>query len=525
MTKDYRNSFSASSSTSYNKKSSNRYASASKAQRIGRSGFTSKSRPQFVSTLTSQSSGGGYRLSSEDAHSVNNVAGFGMGAISTSPSGPSARRTSQQPKGRMPSMPTSRTNPLISRRTFIAGAVGVGAVAAVAAGGVYLNHRAEQQAANAVTSLDVPKNAVTLVTSAYEQLEDYTTRMQNTLTVELPYGTLVYATDDAIAACLIPTNGAAPLNTVSLLTLGGGQEIPLLEGAVGMNEGFEIYDVRASSSGIIWVEADILDNIWRVYGATLDGDSYALGEVMLLDEGDASLYETPTLGVAGMYGFWQVLPKLGGEAITEDSLFKRTVFGSGNAEVLYTSHGRMATPPYSCADSVVISPRVDTSGIYYQLTAIDAATGEVRDTLVLPASMKPLEAAYGPCGFAFSLDAWYQYEEGLDSIGTYTPVSLPGTGTEAYSGASWICYDRAPTAPPAWCSGDLIVKSRYSVVGVDSAAQQTFVLDVDSGADTYGEYLATTGDRSSIVTFTNIDYTPLSGNATYCCRVKVWQAV
>lgn len=425
----------------------------------------------------------------------------------------------------MPSMPTSRTNPLISRRAFIAGAVGVGAVAAVAGSGVYLNHRAEQQAANAVTSLDVPKSAVTLVTSAYEQIEDYTTRMQNSLTVELPYGSLIYATDDAVAACLIPTNGAAPLNTVSLLTLGGGQEIPLLEGAVGMNEGYEIYDVRASSSGIIWVEADILDNIWRVYGATLQSDSYTLGEAMLLDEGDASLYETPTLGVVGTFGFWQVLPKLGGEAITEDSLFKRTVFGSGNAEVVYTSHGRMATPPYSCADGVVICPRVDTSGIYYQLTYLDAATGTVEDTLVLPASMKPLEAAYGPTGFAFSLDAWYQYEEGLDSIGTYTPVSLPGTDTEAYDSASWICYDRAPTAPPAWCAGNLIVKSRYSVVGVDTAAQQTFVLDVDSGADTYGEYLATTGDRGSIVTFTNIDYTPLSGESTYCCRVKVWQAI
>lgn len=422
-------------------------------------------------------------------------------------------------------MPTSRTNPLISRRAFVAGAVGVGAIAAMAAGGVYLNHRAEEQAASAVTSLEVPNSSVTLATSAYEQIEDYTTRIQNSITVELPYGSLVFATDDFVAACLIPTNGAAPLNTVSLLTLGGGQEIPLLDGAIGMKEGYEIYDVRASSSGIIWVEADILDNIWRVYGATLEGDSYTLGEAILLDEGDASLYETPTLGVVGSFGFWQVLPKLGGEAITEDSLFKRSAFGSGNTEVLYTSHGRMATPPYSCADGVVISPRVDTSGIYYQLTKMDAASGTVQDTLVLPASMKPLEAAYGPTGFAFSLDAWYQYAEGLDSIGTYTPVSLPEGDTQAYSSSSWICYDRTPTAPPAWCSGNLIVKSRYSVVGVDIAAQQTFVIDVDSGADTYGEYLATTGERNALVTFTNIDYTPLSGDATHCCRVKVWQTV
>lgn len=519
MTKDYRNFYSTSSSTSYNKKGSNHYAYSSKAQRISRNRFTRKSHSNFVGSANSSSGLGGLRPSAEDAHSVSNVAGLGLGSVST------ANRPSQQAKGRMPSMPTSRTNPLISRRAFLIGAAGVGTAAAIAGGAVYLNKRAEQQAANAITSLDVPTNAVTLVTSAYEQLDDYTTRMQNAITVELPYGTLVFATDDAVAVCLIPTNGAAPLNTVSLLTLGGGQEIPLLEGAVGMNEGYEIYDVRASSSGIIWVEADILDNIWRVYGATLEGDSYTLGEVLLLDEGDSSLYETPTLGISGNYGFWQVLPKLGGEAITEDSLFKRTIFGSGNAEVIYASHGRMATPPYSCADSIVISPRVDTTGIYYQLTVIDAASGEERDTLVLPASMKPLEAAYGPTGFAFSLDAWYQYEEGLSSIGTYTPTSLPGADTEAYNSASWICYDRAPTAPPAWCSGNLIVKGRYSIVGVDIAAQETFVLDLDSGSDTYGEYLATTGEREGIVTFTNIDYTPLSGDATRCCRVKVWHAV
>ena len=180
----------------------------------------------------------------------------------------------------------------------------------------------------------------------------------------------------------------------------------------------------------------------------------------------------------------------------------------------------MGTPPYSTADSVVIAPRVDMSSVYYQLTNINAETGAVTDQLVLPHAMTPLEAGYGQNGFTFSFPDIYDYGGGISNLGTYTPLTKPENGN--YSDVQWFGFARTPTAAPAWCQNLLIVKSSYSVCGVDLSAGTYFAIDVDNGADTYGDYLATSGTHDTFVTYANIDHTPVIGNATHLCRVKVW---
>ena len=50
----------------------------------------------------------------------------------------------------------------------------------------------------------------------------------------------------------------------------------IIEHAVGEAEGFEIYDVRANSAGVVWTEADILDNLWR---CLLYTSSFLRGEI------------------------------------------------------------------------------------------------------------------------------------------------------------------------------------------------------------------------------------------------------
>ncbi len=109
-----------------------------------------------------------------------------------------------------------------------------------------------------------------------------------------------------------------------------------------------------------------------------------------------------------------MLPKASGPKKTEPSLFKRATMGANDIETLWTSIGRMATAPYATGDSVVITPRTDTSSIHYQLVRVDANTGEALDTMALPTSMKPLEAGYGNTGFMFSFDAGYQYGGGIE---------------------------------------------------------------------------------------------------------------
>lgn len=406
----------------------------------------------------------------------------------------------------------------LTRRQLFYGVVGLG-VLAIAGGGISEAIKRKHQLANNINVLKVPTDAVTS-SDSLSLLDDYNTCVSLVGNFELPYGSLVWASDSSVAACLIPTEGARPLTKVALLILSSGAMPFLLEGALGVDEGFEIYDVRATSSALIWTEADILEGIWRVYTAPLH--DAAMGSPTLADEGD-SAYEMPSLAAVANHVFWQVLPKPNGPKKTEDSVLKCSIAGFPDSRIIYTSHGRMATPIYALDDGVVITPRTDTQTPHYQLTYLDAQSAEIRDTLVLPSSMKPLVAGYGRTGFSFSFDAIYNFGDGISNLGTYTPARSVKDGN--YNAAPWFCFRRSPLAAPAWCGSYFIVKSTRAICGIDMENNKYFALDVESGADDYGEYLASTGSHDKIVTFANIDHTPLSGKAIKCCRVRVWAPV
>lgn len=453
---------------------------------------------------------------------------------------------------------------LLTRRHFLYGAAGLAALAVVGTGG-YVVDQITGNSSSAAPTLTVNEDEV-FTTDDCTLIENSNNAMQLVTVKELPYGTLVFASDDTWAACLIPTEEAKPLTQIGMLSLTSGTCNVLVKKAVGQDEGFEIYDARACYGGLVWAEADIMDGLWRIYSATTDGGS--IGEPVLLEEGDAN-WEMPTIAASVGYAWWQLLPRLDGEFSTENSKLKRAPFGSANAEEVYLSKGRMCTPVYASAEGVVITPRAQTSGTYYQLTYINAS-GQPVDALVLPSSMRPIEAGYGPKGFNFAFDAIYNYGGGIANLGTYTsatasavtanvgasaaasaeaiagedesassadtssgnesakPASieeLVEKGAGKYSHGTWFRFPRTPTAGPAWCGKWLIVKSTTAVCGVDLENRQYFTLEVKSGSDDYGDYLATTGNRSRIVTYSNIDHVPLEGDPQKCCLVRVWAAV
>lgn len=476
--------------------------------------------------------GGGSHRSS--APNVGNVAGYGSGGSigSAGAHRRSSAASSPTPRGASNGggngnggvrVPTPNGGEiLLTRRHFLYGALGVGALAAVGGGASVIIEQTKSDPDDNLVVLEVPESAVLSSTSeeftnTFAAVDDPATLMNQVGNFELPYGSLVWASDDDVAACLLPTDTGKPLTQVALLALNSGNYPIVLEQAVGIEEGFEIYDVRATSSGLIWAEADILDGVWRVYTARSDGAS--LGNPALVEEGDSE-WEMPTIAAVGNRAFWQVLPKASGSKKAEPSLFKRATMGATDTETLWTSIGRMATAPYATGDSVVITPRTDTSSIHYQLVRVDANTGEALDTMALPTSMKPLEAGYGNTGFMFSFDAGYQYGDGIASLGTYAPASTVTNGD--YSAAPWFRFSRNPTAPPAWCGSYLMVKSLTQVVGINFDTSQWFAFDVKSGADDYGEYLASTGSRDTVVTYTNVDDKPLDGEAKKYCLVRVW---
>lgn len=396
---------------------------------------------------------------------------------------------------------------LLTRRQILYGALGIGALAAVGVGASAISSVQKEQ--ESVDTLEVPVDAVFTLSDTAETEAPFALSGE----YKMPYGTLVWANSDSYAACLIPTESAAPLTNVAILPLGSGDYRTVLEGPVTNGRGFDIYDVRCNDAGIVWTEANCLSGEWRIYQATHSQGS--IGSPVQVDQGNAN-YDVPFIAVAGNRAFWQVMPNPAGEAATEDSLLKSASFGSSDVREDWRSSGRMCTPPYSTRNGIVITPRVDTAGVYHQLTLIDADTGSLQDSLVLPASMKPLGAGYVEGRFTFSFDSIYNYGEGIANLGTYAPVDAGGA-----SGDEWFRFDRNPTAAPAWMGSNLIVKSTRTVAGVDLAARTMFTFDCPDGCDSYGDYLASTGNASRIVTYLGMPGTDGDQDTAYTL-VRVW---
>lgn len=395
---------------------------------------------------------------------------------------------------------------MLTRRQLLLGAAGVGAVVLAGAGATAFSEA--QKAQSAVQTLEVAEDQVFTLADCADlgsvPLELYGEW-------KLPYGTLIWANSDNYAACLLPTEGASPLTQVGILSLSSGTYATVLEAPATQERGFEIYDVRCNDEGAVWLEANCLSGQWRVYHATHNG--VALAAPTLADQGDAR-YDLPFLAVAGGRAFWQVLPNPDGEAAQEPSLLKSAAFGAAESRTDWQSNGRMSTPPYSTRTGIVITPRADTEGVYYQLTLLDAESGQCQDTMALPASMKPLEAGYVNGRFTFSFDAIYSYGEGIANLGTYAPVEAG-----AQSNAAWFRFDRSPSAAPCWAANSLIVKSTRAVAGCDLAARTLFTLPCPDACDSFGEYLASTGDARSVVT-----YVGMGSAEDKHTLVRVWKA-
>lgn len=366
-----------------------------------------------------------------------------------------------------------------------------------------------------VATLEVPEDAVFSINDIpADNVMEGNGPMRLMGEYRLPYGTLVWATPESkYAACLLPTESASPLTQAGIISLSDGTYETVLEGPTSTERGFDIYEVRCDDNGIIWTEANCLTGQWRVYQTTHSGST--IGSPTMVDEGEEA-YEIPSIAVAGGRAFWQVLPDASGSASTEDSLLKAASFGQSDIAEIWRSTGRMSTPPYSTGDGIVITPRMNVSGVYHQITLVDAASGQMLDSLTLPASMKPLEAGYVNGRFTFSFDGWYSYGGGISKIGTYAPVDESGK-----SGGSWFRFDRTPTAAPAWVGPFLIVKSTTAIAGVDVASRSMFTLEFPEGCDSYGEYLATTGTTDTLVSYVAMPTT--KGNDSAYTLVRIWK--
>lgn len=456
-------------------------------------------------------------------------------------------------------IPTGNSELVLSRRQLLYGAAGLAGLGVVGGAASVISSQAQDDAAT--DALEVAENEVftlddcteTPVEDALELIGEYS----------LPYGTLLWAGNDTMAACLLPTETANPLVQAALLNLTSGYYGIIMEQADGHDEGYEIFDLRASDEGAIWVEANILARTWRVYVSTI----YDMGleEHHLVDEGDART-EMPTLAAIGDTAFWQVMPApaetveqslqalqaqqgaqnaldlQAGTAVEENdeepaeeteelpdqTVVKKVAFRKpAEVKTIFTCEGRCATAlqPANALKGVVVTPANEEAPSQRQLVALDGA-GEIADLITLPSRMKPLEACYGSTGFAFSFEDIYNYGEGIANLGTYTPQQKPESSE--YSHRPWFRFARTPSIPPAWCNEWFLVKSTSAVVAIHPADQRYVVLPTDNNAEVYGDCLGSIGQNKTVVTYTNIDRTQaVQENEEVTeydrqCLVRVW---
>jgi hypothetical protein len=425
----------------------------------------------------------------------------------------------------------------VSRRGFIGAAAGLvgAAVATSALAGCSTTSAASDTASDAdsssssktavqdsdLTALSVASNQV-FTTEDCTFTEDADACMTLAAQVTLPFGSTVTSSDSDVACVMLPGDTGDPLVQVAIMSLGNGTYTVVLPKAQNPSKAYQIYDARANSNGVVWLEADILSDTWCIYTARLTNNG--LGDIQMVAQ-EGSDWDMPTLAIAGNYAFWQMLPSKDGNTPTADSVLMRAKLGEDidDAQGVYFSEGRFACAPATSGDSIIITPRMNVSSTQYKLVCLDAASVEATETLALPTSMKPSCIGYGETGFSFGFDAIYESGGGIANLGTYTPaVKSADSSNYTDANCTWFRFPRTPVCAPAWCGKYFIVKSSTVVAGIDVTSKTYFTIESEGNGESYGEYLASFGQVDRVVTFANLNYTPISGDAIKECDVRIW---
>lgn len=415
----------------------------------------------------------------------------------------------------------------ITRRGFVAGAAATGAAttAALALDGCCGGSSAEEELIEGVQE-EFPSASVEYLDVNESQVLPYTGMssvesgdyLVESNSFDLPLGSLVHQCSDSQALLIMPGASSKSLIQLCMADLNEGGYTPILGQSLGGGEDYVVYDARASTSAIAWVECNMMHGLWRVYATTLtDGlaSEESMQQAALLDEGGED-YSPPLLAVGGSKVFWTVMPDPNGPASSEDSYLKAAEFVTGSTgvsakpQVIYTSHGRMITNPLVSGDVLTIVPRVTTDSVYYQLTTLDIMTNQVLNVSILPPSLRVSDAVWLGDGFAFGIEGNYDYARGLAFAGTYRQL---GDGQYLY-------VNKPPVSPPLLMNSLTYVKSTKNVIGLDTATGTAVIIDTPKDCVDYGDVLAGVGRQDRLVLYTTV--TSKKGQDAGVCHVRVF---
>lgn len=313
--------------------------------------------------------------------------------------------------------------------------------------------------------------------------------IQPTAEWKVPQGSIVEVDSTRHAAVRSTTGEAHPLQEIGLLDLSSGEYSVVIPRAIGHDEGFDLCDVRATDELVAWIETRPSDDAWAVWAAPLSGS--VPGAPVLLDEGDSSTV-LPSMTVWGDRVCWLAVPDPDGTSDADAQLRVRAL-GDDAYRAIWASSSTVTGSVRSAAGTVTVVERSRVSGTRRSsLIALDIESGDVVDTLVLPAPISPSDAVFLDGAFAFSVPAKYDGVGPLGSVGTYLQ-----TGD-----ATFVRLPRQPLDTPALVGNWFAAKEGASVVVVDATAGSYVGLPPVSGAPDFGEYIASNIPSSRLVTFT-----------------------
>ena len=397
---------------------------------------------------------------------------------------------------------------VLSRRGFVRGALGVSAAMLAVSGGALLaGCKKEEEPSGSLVSRAVdPKDIPVLEVSDAQiikaiefpevPVDNY---LQLTSTFYLPVGSLAHYIDSDLVLVLLPGEQGQSLRQIGLLDLHTGEVTIVVEKTIGSGRNVVIYDARASKTRLIWVEVDLGELSWKTYVAPIsEGEpgTKVLGITMLVEEGSAD-YEPPMLAAYENKVYWTVMPMATGKAYQEDS-YLRTIphnrdISNGQAEIrtALISHGRMITNPLITEGIVTVVPRVDTTNIYYQLTALNYTDDKEVAYEVLPQSVRVSDAVYLKGGFSFSIENKYKHAGGISNVGTYRQLA----------DGNYLYVSKPPTNAIVNLGDCLVVKSTSSIIGINPVKNELFILRPPQNCSDFGEALVGWGVMNRIILY------------------------
>lgn len=388
-----------------------------------------------------------------------------------------------------------------SRRTFLKGVAGTAALAGAigAAGGLSGCGSKVDTTGLMVSSSDlVTTDDFTEVSS-----DDF---VDNDLNVTLPLGTMVWSVNDSYALLMLTGSGAHPLNTLAVLNAKSGSQQSILDKAVGNDEGYEIYEARASENLVVWTEVKYSSYDWRVFAARFNA-SGTLSNAQQLDQGGSD-YMPPLLCACGTQAVWTLVPDSDGSSKSEGSVCKAWGLGDSSPHEIYRCDGYMYAIPERSDGIVTITPRIDADTVNYALTAQYPDSGDIIAQTTLPVSVRPLDAIYMNDRFAFQIEASFDSSSAIAQVGTYYDL---GDGR-------WFRINRTPACTPAVCGDWFISKGNKGTVVANLNSGTYFTINAPDLSADYGDYLATSGSCSRFIVYSTVTDASDASSATVQLR-------